>query len=607
LFNFIISTVFALNLKRLIFFFIVLICFIFKTNGQNVSLYNQFNGRYDFTFVGNTMNTTENNTTFDLVTTTSSSATLSLNSSDVIEKAYLYWAGSGDGDFEVNLNSDVITPDRTFSLVREFPGLTLTYFSAFKDVTSLIQTTGNGDYTLSNLDISQFEEFHFQRRTNFAGWAIVIIYKNDTLPLNQINVYDGLQGVPDELSITLSSLNVIDDNNSKVGFVAWEGDSGLATEEFRMNGTLLSSALSPLNNVFNGTNSITDSSTLYNMDLDIYDIQNNIAVGDTSAEITLTSFQDFVMINTVVTKLNSQLPDATVSIDSVEKQCDTKTIVVNYTVSNLNSTNPLPAATPISIYIDGQLFQTITTSVEIPIGGSIPGQITLVLPETVTLDFEIKFMVDDIGDGTGIISELEENNNTAVQNDSLWFSPTFNSLENLLVCNEGFTRGTFDFSSFEDLVKTKPEDNVRFYETLENATLDMNPILNTTNYQAMQTPKEIFVRIFNQNCFSITSFLLTTRNCPPTVYNFVSANNDSYNDNFTIGGLRDIFLDFKLEIYSRWGRLLWTGNQNTEDWNGYVKDGVGSKNAPDGTYFYLLFLNDVEYPEPLKGFLFLNH
>lgn len=553
------------------------------------------------------MNTTENNTSFDLVTTTSSSATLSLNSTDVIEKAYLYWAGSGDGDFEVNLNSDVITPDRTFSLVREFPGLTLTYFSAFKDVTSLIQTTGNGDYTLSNLDISQFEEFHFQRKTNFAGWAIVIIYKNDSLPLNQINVYDGLQGVPDQLSITLSSLNVIDDNNSKVGFVAWEGDSSLATEEFRMNGNLLSNASNPPNNVFNGTNSITGSSTLYNMDLDIYDIQDNIAVGDTSAEITLTSFQDFVMINTVVTKLNSQLPDATVLIDSVEKQCDSKTIIVNYTVSNLNSTNPLPAATPLSIYIEGQLFQTITTSVEIPIGGSITGQITLVLPDTVTLDFEIKFIVDDIGDGTGIVVELIENNNTAIVNDSLWFSPTFNPLQNLLACNEGFTRGTFDFSSYEDLVKTNPEDNVRFYETLENATLDVNPILNTTNYQAIQTPKEIFVRVFNQNCFSITTFLLTTRNCPPTVYNFVSANADNYNDSFFIGGLRDVFLDFKLEIYNRWGRLLWTGNQNTEDWNGYVKDGVGTKNAPDGTYFYLLFLNDIDYPEPLSGFLYLNH
>ena len=166
-----------MRLKRYFLFFIVLFCFIFKTNGQNVSLYNQFNGRYDFTFVGNTMNTAENNTTFNLVTTTSSTATLSLNSTDVIEKAYLYWAGSGDGDFEVNLNSDVITPDRTFSLIKIFNGITFTYFSAFKDVTSLIQATGNGDYTLSNLDISAFEELHFQRRTNFAGWAIVIIYK----------------------------------------------------------------------------------------------------------------------------------------------------------------------------------------------------------------------------------------------------------------------------------------------------------------------------------------------------------------------------------------------------------------------------------------------
>ena len=553
------------------------------------------------------MNTAENNTTLDFVTTTSSTATLSLNPVDVIEKAYLYWAGSGDGDFEVNLNSEVITPDRTFSLVREFPGLTLTYFSAFKDVTSQIQTTGNGDYTLSNLDISAFDALHIQRRTNFAGWAIVIIYKNDALPLNQINVYDGLQGVPNELAITLSSLNVIDDNNSKIGFIAWEGDSGLATEEFRMNGTLLSNASSPPSNVFNGTNSITGSSTLYNMDLDIYDIQDNIAIGDTTAEISLTSFQDFVMINTVVTKLNSQLPDATVSIDSIEQECVSKTIVVNYTVSNFNSTNPLPPGTPISIYINGVFIAYDETTLPIGIDESTSFQISILLPDTIPLDFELKIKVDDIGDGTGIVTELIENNNTAIANDSLWISPTFNPLENLVVCNEGFTRGTFDLSIYEDLIKTNPEDTVRFYETFENATADVNPILNTTNYQAMPTPKEIFVRIFNDNCFSVTSLLLTTRNCPPTVYNFVSANTDTYNDTFFIGGLRDVFLDFKIEIYSRWGRLLWTGNQNTEDWDGYVKDGIGSKNAPDGTYFYLLFLNDVDYPEPLKGFLYLNH
>jgi hypothetical protein len=64
-----------------------------------------------------------------------------------------------------------------------------------------------------------------------------------------------------------------------------------------------------VDNAFNGTNSFTGS-TLYNMDLDVYNIQNN-NIGDTSAQIQLTSGQDFVMINAIVTKLNSQLPDAT--------------------------------------------------------------------------------------------------------------------------------------------------------------------------------------------------------------------------------------------------------------------------------------------------------
>ena len=571
--------------------------------------YNQFNGRYDFTFIGNTMNTAENNIVHgdpnSCVILTSSSANLNLNTNDIVEKAYLYWAGSGTGDFEVKLNDVGITPDLEFHLISNSQ---LPYFSAFKNVTNQILTTGNGIYTLSDLDLSGIIDQYCPNATNFAGWAIVIVYKNNSLPINQINVYHGLQGVPNDLTINLSSLNVLDTNNSKVGFIAWEGDASLPTESFYFNGNLLSNLpLNPANNVFNGTNTITGSNTLYNMDLDIYDIQNNINIGDTTAQLKLSSSQDFIMINTVVTKLNNQLPDATVSIDSVEKQCDSKTIVVNYTISNLNSTNPLPAAIPVSIYINGQVFQTIVTPSEIPIGGSISGQITLILPDTITSNFELKFIVDDIGDGTGIIAELIENNNTSIVNDSLWVSPTFNPLENLLACNEGFTRGTFDFSSYEDLVKTNPEDTVRFYETFENANADVNPIFNTSNYVATTTPKEIFVRVSNENCFSITSFLLTTRNCPPTVYNYVSANTDSYNDTFTIGGLRDIFLNFKLEIYSRWGRLLWIGNQNTEDWDGYVKDGVGSKNAPDGTYFYLLFLNDIDYPEPLRGFLYLNH
>ena len=71
----------------------------------------------------------------------------------------------------------------------------LQLFSAFADVTALVQSQGNGTYTVSDLDVSSFINYHFENRTNFAGWAMVIIYKNNTLPLNQLNVYDGLQVV----------------------------------------------------------------------------------------------------------------------------------------------------------------------------------------------------------------------------------------------------------------------------------------------------------------------------------------------------------------------------------------------------------------------------
>jgi len=604
------------KLIRFYFLFIVLFGVIFITNGQNVSLYNQFNGRFDFTFIGNTLNVQPNGANDPCLLLPSSDATLNLSPTDVIENAYLYWAGSGTGDFNVKLNGIDITSQRNFSAIQSSNGNP--FFSAFADVTTQLQTTGNGLYTFSDLDVSPFlnPDTYCNNGTNFSGWAIVIVFGNPTLPLNQINVYDGLEAlstavvnVQDQLIINLGNLNVLDNSGAKLGFVAWEGDANIANQEsLLINGNIINNPpLNPGNNAFNGTNSITGSSSLYNMDLDIYDIQNYISIGNSTVEVKMTTAQDFVLINTIVTKLNSQLPDATVAINSVENQCDSRTIVVNYTISNLNCTNPLPTQTPISIYINNQLLQTTTTNAEIPVDGSISSQITLVIPNLIPDTFEIKFVVDDTGNGTGIVAELIETNNTFSISNTFWISPTFNTLESLISCNEGFTRGTFDFSSYEELVKTNSNDTVQFYETIENATNGVNPILNTTNYVAIATPKEIFIRIDNENCFSITSFLLTTRNCPPTVYNYISANNDTYNDILTIDGLYDIFLDFKIEIYNRWGRLIWIGNQNTDKWTGQVKDAIGSENAPDGTYFYLLFLNDIDYPEPLKGFLYLNH
>lgn len=596
------------------FMFKKIIPFIFFFNfiwGQNITLYQQFNGRFDFTFVGNTLNPSENSFQTSPSVFTTSSASLNLGTGDVIEKAYLYWAGCGTGDFSVKLNGTDVAASRTFANVLN-QGSVFNFFSAFADVTSLVQSQGNGTYTVSDLDVSSFINFHFQNRTNFAGWAIVVVYKNTNLPLNQLNVYDGLQVVSqlqNNLDVPLNALNVIDNQNAKIGFIAWEGDSGLAVNEtLRINGNIISNPpLNPANNAFNGTNSVTNSNTLYNMDLDIYGIQNNINIGDTSALIQLTSGQDYVMINTIVTKLNSQLPDATIQITDDTLTCNSRTISIDYEVFNTNCTNFLPAQTPITFYANGIAIGTTYTQNNIPIDGSETGTVNLTIPASVSLQFNLVAVVDDNGNNTGIVTEILENNNSFTYPITLLTSPLFNPLEDLVSCNLGFTRGLFDFSDYQNLVKVNATDIVAFYESESDANAASNPISNYTLYEALTTPKTIWIRLNNTtSCYAITSFTLQTKNCPPIVFNAVSPNNDELNETFYISGLRNIFLNFKLEIYNRWGKLIWTGDQNKPDWDGTIENGVGSDLAPGGTYFYILYLNDPDYPNAINGSLLLK-
>ncbi len=577
---------------------------------QNVSLYEQFNGRYDFTFIGNTLNPAENTLQLSPDILTESSAELNLSPDVTLLKAYLYWAGSGDGDFEVELNGQSISAQRNFGLTRTFNGVDFTYFSAFADITSLIESNGNGTYTFSGLDNTSFLPSHFPRRTNFAGWAIILVYFHPDLALNQINLYDGLQGVPQELSITLSSLNVIDNQAAKIGFLAWEGDVNIAVNEtLRINGTVLSNPpLNPANNAFNGTNSVTGNTQLFNMDLDIYDIQNNIEPGDQSAEISLTSGQDFVMINAVITKLNSQVPDAVIAITETNLPCDSRLLSIDFTVTNLETaTNPLPTNTPIAIYVNNVLIAQAQTQNSLGIGESETFSLTVELPIEITDEFELKLVVDDNGLGESTVNEINEVNNSDITTIRFIFSNQLPDLSPIISCNKGFKVGQFDLIALTAQPFFNAFESYSFHETEEDAQNGLNPIFITSVYE-VTTPTTLFVRLDESPCPAFTKVELLTENCPPTVYNFISANEDGWNDYFFVKGLRNIFLDFKIEIFNRWGKLIWTGNQQTEDWRGETTEPIewnGTISA-DGTYYYVIHLNDPNYRTPLQGYLYIT-
>lgn len=602
-----------MQLKLHKWFFIIVYFLSCNIYSQDISLYKQYNGRYDFLFIGNTLNSIENNNIKGLpeppcVMLPYSSALLNLSPSDIIENAYLYWAGSGTGDFEVQLNDEKINAERKFSIYSHngYP-----FFSAFTNITSFIKLNGNRNYTFSNLDISDIISYYCPFGGNFGGWAIVIVYKNDSLPLNQLNIYDGLQSVPDKISVTLNSLNVIDNQDAKIGFVAWEGDKNIAEgESLFINGKLIDNPpLNPGNNAFNGTNSFLDTDNLYNMDLDVYNIQNNIKIGDSQVTVELTSDRDFVMVNAIVTKLNSQLPDATINIDNINLKCDSNKINVTYTVSNLNSTNPLPANTSIAIYANDTFINKVKTLNSIPINGTETNIISISIPDTFTSPFELKFAIDDDGQGKGFVNELNENNNTSSEIVSMLVSDKLKIVENLVSCNLGLGKGIFNFSDYEELIKVNPTDKVNFYESEKDMNNNVNIIYNTTNYNTDKNLKTIFIKVNNENCSSSTSFDLIAKNCPPRVHNFISANNDGVNNTFKIEGLRDVFLNFKLSIYNRWGTLIWNGDSHTPDWDGHANNGllIDNSKIPDGTYFYVLDLNDPNYTKPIAGYLFLTN
>ncbi|WP_299889376.1 gliding motility-associated C-terminal domain-containing protein [uncultured Lacinutrix sp.] len=592
---------------------------------QDISIFQQYNGRYDYLAIGNTLNPAENNIVQSFCEILpSSQATLNVDASSTVVAAYLYWAGSGLGDLEVTLNGTSIVAEDTYNTI--FTDATfgdLNYFSCYANITNQVLAEGNTIYELSDLDISETlanNPGHCERRTNFAGWSIYVIYENNTLPLNQVNLFQGLEIINrnvTEKTIFLNNVNVLDNDNAKIGFLAWEGDNALNFgESLSINGNIISNP--PLNladNAFNGTNTFTNSNTFYNCDLDVYGIENNINIGDTQVEIKLTTgglnnngvFQaDLIIINNIITVLNSQLPDATIVIDNIVTNCGDRIIDIDYTVFNTNSTDPLPAATPIAFYVDDILLAQTTTQNVININGSENGSISISIPSTIPDDFLLIIAVDDDGDGNSTVIEILESNNTTEITVNLIPLPETFQLNALNNCDEGLNTAIFNLELILSQVNINNYDDFIFYETIEDLQNNSNNIINPQNYQSQETPQTIYIKAENSICFDIYEFQLLTENCPPHIPQGFSPNNDGYNDFFNIQGLYSIFENHKLLIYSRYGKLIFVGNNDLK-WYGISNRGINQgKLVPTGTYFYVLNLNDKNYVS-ITGWVYLQN
>lgn len=87
--------------------------------------------------------------------------------------------------------------------------------------------------------------------------------------------------------------------------------------------------------------------------------------------------------------------------------------------------------------------------------------------------------------------------------------------------------------------------------------------------------------------------------------NLITPDKDNLNDSWVIPGI-EAYADVEVEIYNRWGNLVYSASPYKNDWDGTVNSGASlggnDGRVPTGTYFYIIRLNFGDKP-PYKGYL----
>ena len=130
-----------------------------------------------------------------------------------------------------------------------------------------------------------------------------------------------------------------------------------------------------------------------------------------------------------------------------------------------------------------------------------------------------------------------------------------------------------------------------------------DPITNGTTYYASLTDA--------QGCESASRLEVTVdlANCPDLfIPDGFSPNNDGLNDTFYIKNIDIIYPNFELEIFNRYGNLVYKGNINTPNFDGKSTQStvLGNDILPTGVYYYVLYYNDATNKKPTQGRLYLS-
>lgn len=130
-----------------------------------------------------------------------------------------------------------------------------------------------------------------------------------------------------------------------------------------------------------------------------------------------------------------------------------------------------------------------------------------------------------------------------------------------------------------------------------NSSTDPNPVYTYPYGQVLQ----VTLIAFNGACYdtlvqsiSMASLDTIVKNAP----NVITPNGDGLNDCFEIGSIVSFRECSTMEIFDRWGILMYQTGTKENCWDGNNRDG---KPVPEGVYYYILKIDKEEF----KGFIHL--
>jgi gliding motility-associated-like protein len=164
--------------------------------------------------------------------------------------------------------------------------------------------------------------------------------------------------------------------------------------------------------------------------------------------------------------------------------------------------------------------------------------------------------------------------------------------------------------TISDLSKaTNVPSTVSWYDAADNGNLLTSATLlrDKTTYYGFDLSSMT-------DCISDSALEVTVSltECDPQQYTFFipdgfSPNGDNVNDTFRIPDIEYLYPDYTLEIFNRYGNVMFKGNANKPNWDGRNSEsaGVGDGIAPNGVYFYIVNFNK-DNRKAQQGRLYLN-